>query len=120
MCSSDLDQFLTLFGKPQRELVCECERSNDTSMAQTLQMISGPMINDLVSRSDNRLAAFTSAETPVAKIIDELYWTALTRPPTAVEIAEHTKRIEKSSDRRAALEDLLWSLLNAKEFVLRK
>jgi hypothetical protein len=114
------DQFLTLFGKPQRELVCECERSNDTSMAQTLQMISGPMINDLVSRSDNRLAAFTSAETPAAKIIDELYWTALTRPPTAVEIAEHTKRLEKSSDRRAALEDLLWSLLNAKEFVLRK
>jgi len=31
-----------------------------------------------------------------------------------------TARIESAPDRRAALEDMMWGLLNCKEFMLRK
>ena len=53
-------------------------------------------------------------------IVDELYWTALSRGPTSKEMAEATKLLGGAKDRRAALEDVAWALLNAKEFVLRK
>jgi hypothetical protein len=53
-------------------------------------------------------------------MIEELYWSALTRPPTEMESAKAVALLEKAKDRRQALEDLTWALLNAKEFVLRK
>ena len=114
------DQFLSLFGKPQRQLVCECERSAETSMGQAFQMISGPAINDLISRSDNRLNALFAGDRPARQIVEELYWLALTRAPSAAEQTAAARHLEKNSDRRAALEDLLWGLLNAKEFILRR
>jgi len=53
-------------------------------------------------------------------MIEELYWTALSRPPTSKETKEAVALLEKAKDRRHALEDVTWALLNAKEFVLRK
>jgi hypothetical protein len=52
--------------------------------------------------------------------VRELYWTALTREPTSEELGATTEHMEKAKDRRQALEDVAWGLLNAKEFVLRK
>ena len=117
---STTDMFLSLFGKPQRQLVCECERSAETSMGQAFQMISGPAVHDLISRSDNQLNALLQAGKSNAQIIAELYWSALTRGPSAAELAAAERHLEKAPERRAALEDLLWGLLNAKEFVLRR
>lgn len=114
------DQFLSLFGKPQRQLVCECERSAETSMGQAFQMISGPAINELISRSDNRLNTLLAGDRPVPQIVGELYWFALTRAPSAAEQTAAARHLEKTKDRRAALEDLLWGLMNAKEFILRR
>jgi hypothetical protein len=54
-----------------------------------------------------------------AEIIDELFWTALSRPPSEREQAAALALIEETGDRRAALEDLTWALLNAKELVFR-
>jgi len=53
-------------------------------------------------------------------MIDELYWTALSRSPTSIEVSESVKYFSESKDKRHAIEDLAWALLNAKEFVLRK
>jgi hypothetical protein len=51
--------------------------------------------------------------------VDELYWTALTRGPSALELAECESRLTRSG-LREGLEDIAWSLLNSKEFVLRR
>jgi len=117
---SDEDQFLTMFGKPMRLLTCECERSSETSMGQAFHLISGPTINDFLTTPDNRLKALLDSAKSNADIVNELYWSALSRPPTRDELAKATALLGKSSDRRATLEDLTWALLNAKEFVLRK
>ncbi len=117
---SEVDHFLETFGKPPRLLTCECERSGDTTMGQAFQMISGPAINHLLDAPDNRLAQLLGGGKSDHAIVDELYWTALTRPPTEKELDRATALLNQSTDKRHALEDLTWALLNAKEFVLRK
>ncbi|MEO8428151.1 MAG: DUF1549 and DUF1553 domain-containing protein, partial [Verrucomicrobiota bacterium] len=118
--ANSADQFLELFGKPQRLLTCECERSAETTMGQAFQMISGPSVNELLIEKDNRLAKLLASSKPGREIIEDLYWTALTRAPTAAELGMAASYLEKSKNRRAALEDVTWGLLNAKEFVLRR
>jgi hypothetical protein len=114
------EKLLAQFGKPARLLACECERSNETTLNQAFQLISGPALHALVSHPDNRLGALLAAGTPSRAIVEELYWNALTRAPSDAELTRATTLLDGASDRRQALEDLAWALLNAKEFVLRK
>ena len=116
---SSSDTFLTLFGKPMRLLSCECERSSETTMSQAFNLVSGPEINELLSAPDNRVQQMISAGKSNAEVIGELYWAALSRPPTDAESLQMSLRLEKAEDRRKALEDVSWALLNAKEFVFR-
>ena len=116
----EVDCFLETFGKPPRLLTCECERSGDTTMGQAFQMISGPAINDLLDAPDNRLAQLLTGGKSNHEIVEELYWTALTRPPTEKQLNQATALLSQSKEKRRALEDVAWALLNAKEFVLRK
>jgi hypothetical protein len=117
---SDADVFLKVFGKPERVLTCECERSMETTMGQAFQLISGPGINELLTESDNRLGKLLKSGKPPEAMVNELYWTALSRAPTVAESEQCAKRLTAAKDQRRALEDLTWALLNAKEFVLRR
>lgn len=114
------EKFLAMFGKPARLLACECERSSETTLGQTFQLISSPEINALLTNQDNRLTALLNSGKPNEYLVEELYWTALSRPPSARESTEALRLIEHSSVRRTGVEDVAWALLNAKEFVLRR
>ena len=89
-------------------------------MGQAFQMISGSAINDLLDAPDNRLARLLGSGRSNGAMVEELYWAALTRPPTSRELDRAVALLEMSRHKRQALEDLTWALLNAKEFVLRK
>jgi len=119
MKASSSEMFLSLFGKPARLLTCECERSGGTTMGQAFQLISGPAIQDLLTASDNRIGQLLTSGKSNRDSIAELYWSALSRAPTEKETTAALAYLERSKERRLALEDLAWSLLNAKEFVLR-
>ena len=88
--------------------------------SEAFHMISGPSMNDLLTHQDNRLAKLLSTGITSEKVIDELYWSTLTRSPSPAELHRSVKHLDSSADRRAALEDLTWSLLNANEFLLRR
>jgi hypothetical protein len=118
--AGDAEKFLSSFGKPVRSLNCECERSDDTTLAQAFQLITGPMLNRMLSEPNNRLGKRLKAGKPVPAIIDELYLAALCRRPTKEERARTVRLAERAKDRRGALEDVLWGLVNAKEFLLRR
>jgi hypothetical protein len=118
--TTQFEQVLEIFGKPPRQLTCECERSMDTTMTQAFQMISGPSINAMLREPDNRLSKLIAAGKSDQDIINELYWTALTRSPSSNEQQRAVQLLQSASGKRNALEDLTWALLNAKEFILRK
>ncbi|MDP6445299.1 MAG: DUF1549 domain-containing protein, partial [Pirellulaceae bacterium] len=114
------DQFLAAFGKPERILACECERSNETTLSQALLLVGGKGINRLLAEPDNRLDKLARSDRAVDHIIDELYWSALTRSPTESERTAAAKLLNETDDRFAALQDITWALLNAKEFLFRR
>jgi hypothetical protein len=118
--SSSGDQFLRLFGKPQRLQSCECERTNEPTLAQTFQLVSGALINEMLAADGNRLAALLSRGDSDGELVDEIYWTALSRAPSAEERRIAANHLAAGTNRRAALEDLVWGLLNSNEFLLRR
>ena len=113
------DQFLTMFGKPPRLQACECERADDPTLSQTFQLVSGPILNGLLVRSNNRLHEWSESKAAPEALIDDLFWTLLNRPPLPTEVAAVKKLLTASDNRRANLADVVWSLLSSPEFVLR-
>ncbi|MEZ6055711.1 MAG: DUF1549 and DUF1553 domain-containing protein [Planctomycetaceae bacterium] len=114
------DRFLMLFGRPSRLQSCECERGGETTLAQTFEMVSGEMILQLLKKSKNRIDRAVDSNESAEAFVNSLYWSALTRPPNDIERKELTAYIEKSQDRRGALEDVTWAVLNSNEFLLRR
>ena len=110
--------FLTAFGKPGRLLACECERSSDVSLGQSLLLANGLETRDKLAQPDNRIDRLLSDGLTLTQVIEDLYLTALSRFPTASEISSIQQYIASGSDRRLALEDLSWALMNSKEFAL--
>lgn len=113
------DQFLILFGKPPRLLTCECERSTEATLGQAFQLVSGETINKSLARSDNRLGRLIASGKPSAEIVEELFLWSVARYPSEEESRSIVDDLDRAVDRRAALEDVAWSLLNSKEFLLR-
>jgi hypothetical protein len=74
----------------------------------------------MLSEPDNRLGRLLKSGRPDSAIVEELYLAALCRPPAEKERAAAVALLALARDRRAALEDLAWGLLNAKEFLLRR
>jgi Protein of unknown function (DUF1549)/Protein of unknown function (DUF1553) len=117
---TDADKFLRQFGKPERLLTCDCERSEDSTLGQALQLLTGRLLNTAVSKSDNRLGELMNAGKSNREIMEELYLLTLCRFPSDAEYQALLPRIDRAPDRRNGLEDVLWALLNSKEFLLRQ
>jgi len=84
--TSNLNRFALAFGKPPRLIASDCERTNEPTVAQAFQLLSGPVSNDLLTRKDNRIGALLANTRPDAEIITELYLAALSREPSAAEL----------------------------------
>jgi hypothetical protein len=111
--------FLKTFGKPDRLLTCECERSESTTLAQAFQMINGETVRKKLEMRSNRIGHCLDAGRADSQILDEVYLAAVARHPTAAERATVATHLERSGDKRKAWEDVVWALLNSKEFLLR-
>ncbi|MGV3530837.1 MAG: DUF1549 and DUF1553 domain-containing protein, partial [Chthoniobacteraceae bacterium] len=114
---SDVDRFGASFGKPPRLIASDCERSNELAMPQAFQLISGPLLQDLLTRPGNRAEKLSADSVPRDVAVDDLFWTALSRAPTEDERTRALDYLYSATDRRRATEDLLWALMNSKEFL---
>ena len=108
--------FFRIFGRPVRATVCECERSNEPSIAQALHLLNAPEILEKISHRSGHVRKLAASEMSPAELIDELYLSTLSRFPTSAE-KELMLQAFSETDRRSAAEDVLWALLNSKEFV---
>lgn len=114
------ERFLKLFGKPARLTSSDAERSDETTLAQVFELTGGETLNALLRREDNLIGELMGQGRGDAEIVDTLYWATLTRAPSGAEREAMVAHLRGAGDRRAAFEDVAWSLLNAKEFILRR
>jgi len=108
--------FFRIFGRPLRASVCECERSNEPSITQALHLMNSPEIAEKIRAKTGTAKKLAESKLTPAEVIDELYLTVLARLPNDKEKAA-SLAVFAESDRRAAAEDVLWALLNTKEFL---
>ncbi|MCB1087484.1 MAG: DUF1553 domain-containing protein [Verrucomicrobiae bacterium] len=113
--------FLKTFGRNEREISCECERSNQPSLVQVLHVANGVTVNDKLASKDGIVEAMLKAKRPDAEIIDEAYLRCLSRPPTETEKSGFLDLLASTpeAEKRAAMEDLFWALMSSREFLFQ-
>jgi hypothetical protein len=109
--------FLETFDRPKRVTGCECERSAGATLAQVLLLSNSDEIENKLANPEGRTARLVKDKTADDKAIDDLYLAALGRFPTPEERGKTTVYITGGANRQQVLEDVLWSLLNSKEFL---
>lgn len=111
--------FLSAFGRPDRTVTCECERSDEPSVVQAMHLSNGDTINKKLQVKDNRLGKMLAENTPDEKLIQEAFLAALARYPSGKERDELLAALKEipPAEKRAAVEDLYWGLLSSKEFL---
>ncbi|MDB6026815.1 MAG: hypothetical protein JWM68_3038, partial [Verrucomicrobiales bacterium] len=117
---SNIDSyFLKVFGKPEREKTCECERTSDPNVTQVLHICNGDTINKKLEEKNNLISRQIEQKLPNEKIVEETYLRALSRLPSDGERQNLLKTLDaaKETDRRQLLEDTYWAVLSSKEFL---
>jgi hypothetical protein len=118
--SNTVSYFLNSFGRPDRVQTCDCERTNEPSMAQALHIANGDTMNQKLKEKDNRVAALLASGKSDAEILEQAYLLCLSRTPTDKERAGVLKVLGEAKspeDRRLALEDVFWGLMSSREFL---
>jgi len=109
--------FLDTFDRPQRVTGCECERSSGATLAQVLLLANSDDIENKLADDKGRVALLSQSQQAIPDAITELYLTAYSRKPTESELSKTIDFVDAQEDKRKALEDVLWTILNSKEFM---
>lgn len=121
--------FLKVFGRPEGASVCECERVQSASLAQSLHLMNAADVKSKLASANGRADQLNKAEMSDPDRIREIYLAAFSREPTAEEIRisdtyvlkpradAEGKPLDSQRAKRQGYEDLLWALLNTKEFL---
>ena len=117
--SSASVSFLDMFGRAPRESPCECERSSEVSLAQTLTLINGPTISDAIVHPQGVVAKLIAAKAEPKQIVDEIYLSVFNRPPTETELLQGEKYLTANGVGDGA-QDLMWALINSPAFLFNR
>ncbi len=112
--------FLDVFGRPQRISACECERVSEANLAQALHLLNSDEIQGKLSRGGGRAELLAKDPRPDAEKIEELFLWAFGRKPTPEQRQFALAQIANpkyAQNKKVAYENILWALLNTKEFV---
>ncbi|MEE3368670.1 MAG: DUF1553 domain-containing protein [Planctomycetota bacterium] len=107
--------FLKTFGQPQRISPCVCDRSNEPSLDQALQLLNGKHVFDQVQKS---LQKYGPLKEP-RELVQQLYLTAFSRHPSDAESKSATAFLAASANRDDAIRDLVWAIINTQEFMFQ-
>jgi hypothetical protein len=109
---------LKIFDKPQRTVSCDCERAETPNLTQALYFYNDAALIKKVTDKDGRLAKLLTAEKDDVKLLNELYLATLSREPTDAERSHAMRYLDTAKSRGEGFEDLLWALLNRREFLV--
>ncbi|WP_417387727.1 DUF1549 and DUF1553 domain-containing protein [Gimesia sp.] len=124
--------FLRVFGRPQMDTACECERTANADLAQSLHLINSDTIQNILSAPNGRALELARDKSKDDRThITELYLLTMSRQPTQEELdtalahlakkrqqstADPTKLSEEQAVKEA-YEDIIWVIINTKEFL---
>ncbi|RFC45508.1 MAG: Protein of unknown function DUF1553/DUF1549/Ig-like domain (group 2) [Verrucomicrobia bacterium] len=120
--------FLSVFGRPAMESACECERTADANLAQSLHLINSPTLQGKLAHPQGRAARLAALSAPDQSKISDLYLAAVGRGPEPKELEAALGHLARKRGTAAAgearvkadqiaFEDMLWALINTKEFL---
>ncbi len=121
--------FLRVFGRPENESVCECERGQSSSLSQSLHLMNAGDIRGKLAFGSGRAEQLAKSDLAVEQKIEELYLVAFSRKPTPAELQTAVEYvispqtdaagapIEPARAVREAFQDLVWALMNTREFM---
>jgi hypothetical protein len=115
--TTNTNPFLVTFGKTKRSSVCECERPADENLAQALHTLNGEIVSAKIADGQGRVAGLIASGKPLETCIEELYLATLSRLPTPEELAESRTFLAVSPTPAEGYQDLLWALINSKQFL---
>lgn len=113
------NEFMKVFGQPDRSTACACERSSESNLAQAIQLFNGPLIHAKLGDKENRFHQAVGAEKSDDEVICELYLAGLCRRPEPSEIEAARAHISSKENRSEAFEDICWALINTNEFLMQ-
>ncbi|MEM9943440.1 MAG: DUF1549 domain-containing protein [Planctomycetota bacterium] len=108
--------FLTTFGRAKRESVCSCEVKMDPSLSQALHLLNGSTVNNKI-REGNLIGQWQQAKLSPQQMIEEMYLRCFSRKPTPQEMEALVAEYDAQENKKMALEDIFWALMNSREFV---
>ena len=111
--------FLKVFGQPQGDTACECERSQEANLAQSLHLLNSSEVQNKIGSGSGRAAALAADKGRTHDVkIRELYRWVYSREPSADELKIAIAHIQKhEAAPKTAYEDIVWALINTKEFL---
>ncbi len=107
-----------VFGRPSRVSTCDCDRSSDPALTQSLFLMADDTLYGRINQPDNRLKQVLADHKDDNEALDEVFLGALARLPTDKEREKLAAYRQTHKDRRAAFGDVLWALVNTREFRL--
>jgi Protein of unknown function (DUF1553)/Protein of unknown function (DUF1549) len=115
--SSFRSYFLTVFGRPDATTACECERANDSTLAQSLHFANSKELIAKLAEANGLPTSLANRTTTHEERLQELYLRAFSRKPSESEIKPSIAYIDRKADKLEAYQDLTWAILNCKEFL---
>ena len=108
---------LDTFGRPERVTACACERSDEVTMPQVLHLMNGEALDRRIDAPEGRLGALLASGKPDVEVVETLFLATFARRPGIEQRRTVESALAGVVDRRAVYRDLLWALVNSKEFL---
>jgi len=117
--SSVISYFLKTFGRNERMITCECERSEEPTMIQVLHISNGDTINNKLMAKESRVTKLIATKKTDKELIENIYMLCLSRKPKLAEETQLIKLLSETpaAEKRQAVEDLFWGVLSSREFL---
>lgn len=113
------NEFLKIFGQPERQTVCACERTNESNLSMAIQFFNGPLIYNKLKNESNSFRKSLTDGKDDTQIVTLLYNLAVCRNPSETELKASLDHIASKENRVEALEDICWAILNTNEFLFQ-
>lgn len=114
------DGFLKLFGRPERESSCECERTTEVSLAHAMNLINGPTVANAIIDPKGRIAKLIKEDKDDRTLIEEMYLATFARLPQENEYKTAAEHLASAESKEEGAQDLMWALINSPAFLFNR